>query len=217
VVADEEIEKQVKGGEMSVALAEFKGLKVQKRSRPLEKVKKEAVEKANYTDAYKAIESYRYLLEKRDKGTEGLSSENLVKFVQDSKMLPNINTLTDVYNLVSYKTGLIMGAYDVRFIEGNVLLKVTDGTESFVPIGTSREAKIQPGEYVVADESNKVITRWLTKQHDKVKVDETTQGAVICVQGNKDIPQKKVLETLKEICKLVQEYCGGEYKIIYPK
>jgi methionyl-tRNA synthetase len=217
VIPDEKISKEVKSENLSVALAEVSGVLVKKRSRVFEKQKKKAVDEFDYAGVEKTINSYRYMLEKLDKGTEGLSSENLVQFVRESGMLPNINTLADVYNYISFKTGLIMGAYDARNIEGNVVLKVADGSESFVPIGGSKPSKIEPGEYVVADESNKVITRWLTKQHEKVKVDEHTTNAIICIQGNKDIPEKKVFETLEELCKLIVQYCGGEYKILYPK
>ena len=190
---------------------------MQKRKGGLEKLKKEAIEKHNDTKVQETINTYRYLLEKRDKGTEGLSSENLVNFVKESKMLPNINTVTDIYNMISYNTGLIMGVYNAKEIKGNILLKTASGKEDFVPIGTNKPVKIEPGEYVVGDEGNKVITRWLTKQHEAVKVDLYTKNAILCVQGNKDIPQEVVDKTLLEICELMKEYAGAEYKVLYPK
>ena len=118
--------------------------------------------------------------------------------------------------MVSFKTGMIMGAYDIRAIEGNLRLKVTDGKEKFVPIGSGRPAKIAKNEYVLADESDSVITRWLTKEHEKVKIERDTQGCIVCVQGNKDIPQAEIEKVLKEICNLIIRFCGGEYRLIYP-
>jgi methionyl-tRNA synthetase len=217
VIVDKEISDLIKNKKCSVALAEIKGIKVQRRAGELERLKKTALKDTDRKKVEKVIDSYRYLLDKRDKGKEGLSSENLVKFVDRAKMLPNVNTVTDIYNMISYKTGMIMGAYDVRAINGNLRLKVTDGKEKFVPIGSGRAAKVQKNEYVLADAEDNVITRWLTKEHEKVKIERDTQGCVVCVQGNKDIPQKDIEKTLKSICDLIVKFCGGEYKIIYPQ
>tara|TARA_Y100000310_G_C20697377_1_gene826662 strand:- start:3115 stop:5268 length:2154 start_codon:yes stop_codon:yes gene_type:complete len=216
VLVDPEIEKQIKSKDISIAIAEIKGIKVQRRAGELERLKKTALKDFDRKTVLKNVESYRYLLDKRDKGKEGLSSENIVKYVERAKMLPNINTVADIYNTVSFKTGMIMGAYDVRAIDGNLRLKVTDGTEKFVPIGSGRPAKIEKNEYVLADEDNSVITRWLTKEHEKVKIERDTQGCIVCVQGNKNIPQAEIDKTLKTVCDLIIKFCGGEYTILYP-
>jgi methionyl-tRNA synthetase len=216
VIVDPAIEKQIESNDVSIALAEVKGIKVQRRSGELERLKKSALKNFDRAKVMETVESYRYLLDKIDKGTEGLSCENLVKFVENAKQLPNINTVTDIYNMVAFRHGMIMGAYDVRAIDGNILLKVTDGSEKFVPIGSGRPSKIHKGEQVLADESDSVITRWLTKEHEKVKIERDTQGCVVCVQGNKNIPQAKVDKVLKEVCDLIIKFCGGEYKVLYP-
>ncbi|HIJ99878.1 TPA: methionine--tRNA ligase [archaeon] len=215
VLVDKDIKKAIDSKELSVALAELTGINVKRRSRPLEREKKEVLGNAEKT-RQKTMDSYRYLLEERDRGTEGLSSENLIKFVEESKMLPNINTVTDIYNIQAFKTGLIMGVYDAERISGNVRLKVTDGREKFTPIGSSRPAKIEKNEYVLADEDDNVITRWLTKENERVKVTLYTRNAIVCVQGNKDIPQKDIEKALETVCKKIVEVSGGRYKILYP-
>ena len=217
VLLDEEIEKKAKDHEVTAGIAEIIGFKVQRRSGPVERLKKKIVEEFDDKKVQKVIDSYRYLLdEKRDCGTEGLSSEQIVNFVKESKQVPNINTVTDIYNLISYKTGLIMGAYDISKIEGDLYLRVAKGDENFVPIGTKGAVKIEPTEYVLADGANRVITRWLTKQHEDVKIEKGAKGCIVCVQGNKDIPQKEVNDSITEICELVTKHCGGKYKILYP-
>ncbi|MDP6704477.1 MAG: phenylalanine--tRNA ligase beta subunit-related protein, partial [archaeon] len=215
VVVDKEIKKTIDSKELSVALAEVTGINVKRRSRPLEREKKEVLGKVE-KGREKTMDSYRYLLEERDRGSEGLSSENLIDFVKESKMLPNINTVTDIYNMEAFKTGLIMGVYDAERILGNVRLKVTDGTEKFTPIGSSRPAKIEKNEYVLADEDDNVITRWLTKENERVKVSLYTRNVIVCVQGNKDLPQKDIEKTLEKVCKKIVEVAGGRYKILYP-
>jgi len=216
VVPDPVIEEKINKGELSIGLAELKGLNVQKRNRALERMKKAVRKEFDNAKVQEKLDSYRYMIGGVDKGTEGLSSENLINYVLSSGMLPNINTLTDVYNMVSFKTGLIMGAYDLGQISGNIRLKVTDGREKFTPIGSKRPVKIHKEEYALVDEKDYVITRWLTKEHEKVKVDLTTKGVIVCVQGNKDIPQGRVEKVLEEVCNLIVKFCGGEYHVIYP-
>ncbi|MFH1450474.1 MAG: methionine--tRNA ligase, partial [archaeon] len=77
VIADPEIERQVEEKEISVALAEVKGIKVQRRAGELERLKKAALKDFDRNAVLKTIESYRYLLGTIDCGKEGLSSENL--------------------------------------------------------------------------------------------------------------------------------------------
>ena len=116
----------------------------------------------------------------------------------------------------AFKTGLIMGVYDAERISGNVRLKVTDGKEKFTAIGSSRPSKIEKNEYVLADEDDNVITRWLTKENERVKVTLYTRNAIVCVQGNKDIPQKDIEKALEKVCKKIVEVASGRYKILYP-
>lgn len=203
--------------DLSCSIAEIKGVSVVNKNSSLERMKKEAFQSLSFDNVKKTIRSYDYLLGDKDKGSEGLSSENLWNYVIKNKKLPNINTLTDAYNLMSFKTGLIMGAYDTRKVSADINIRESDGSENFVPIGSSDKnpVKIHKGEYLVVDDSNKVITRWLTKQHDDVAVNKSTNGVIVCIQGNKDIKKSDVDEVMIDTCKLITSICGGEFKILY--
>ncbi|MFH1424780.1 MAG: methionine--tRNA ligase [archaeon] len=217
IVLDKEIQKLFEKGDVTCSIAEVIGFKVQRRSGPVERLKKKIISEFDEQKVLKTISAYSYLLdEKRDCGTEGLSSENIVEFTRNTGQVPNINTVTDIYNLVSFKTGLIMGAYDLAKIKGNVNLRVAKGDENFVPIGTKEAVKIEPTEWVLADDANKVLTRWLTKEHDNVKIEKGATSCIVCVQGSKNIPQKEVNDAITEICELITAHCGGKYKILLP-
>ncbi len=212
VIVDKEILSKMNRGEVSVAFAELVDLNVQTKSSKLEKLKKEL--KLDEAKLRKVIEGYRYLVsEGRDKHNALLSSENLLQ-LYEKKLLPNINTLTDAYNLVSLKTGLIMGIYDEKAIRGDVILKVADGSEQFVPIGEKDQVKIRKGEYLVCDSANWVLTKWITKQGNQVAVARSTRRAILCVQGNKNVSQEEVNKGLKEVCELVTQVCGGKYRVV---
>ena len=207
------IDKNIK--ELTFGLAEIKGFQVQTKSMELERIKKEHYKTLNYEAAEPTIKSYEYLLGTRDQGKEGLSSENLWNYVKQKKQLPNINTITDSYNLLSLKTGIIMGIYDADKINGNLNIREATGKEHFIPLGTPNQEKIQSGEYILVDDNNKVITRWLTKQHEDVKITKQTKRAIVCVQGNKNISKERIQKTLQEVCEFVTKHCGGEYQLLY--
>src|SRR5262245_35732464 len=64
------------------------------------------------------------------------SAENLLKVLLQTGQLPHVNLLVDIYNLVSVKTRLSLGAHDVSAICGNVSLRLTTGEERFWPLGS---------------------------------------------------------------------------------
>ncbi|MFC1454532.1 methionine--tRNA ligase [Candidatus Undinarchaeota archaeon] len=211
VVVDDEIKKS----DLSVCIGELTGIKVTRKNAELRKMIEKGIKEIDFEKAGKVIDGYRYLIDEgRDKDPAGLSSENLINFIKKGS-LPNINVVTDAYNLISARTGMIMGVYDARGIEGDVHLKVTDGSESFFSIGSKKREEIYPGEYVLADDANNVITKWLSKQSEKIKIGKATKNAIVCVQGNKELKKEEVEKILTEVCELITKLCGGKWKILY--
>ena len=72
------------------------------------------------------------------------SPESLLKLVLQTGGLPRVNLLVDIYNLVSVKTRLSLGAHDLSAISGNVQLRLTDGSETFWPMGSDKPKSRQP-------------------------------------------------------------------------
>lgn len=66
------------------------------------------------------------------------SPESLPKLVFKVGCRPQVNLLVDIYTLVFVKTWLPLGAHDLTTINGNVQLRLTDGTENFWPMGSDK-------------------------------------------------------------------------------
>lgn len=210
--ADPKIEKENVG-----VILEVSDLKVQGRNMELERIKKDVITQIDIPKMKnsKEMKAYFALLEKRDKQDAPPAPINLYEQIEENGKLPTLNTVADAYNVMSAKTGIVMGAYDADKIHGNVKLKIADGTEHFVTIGSTSKEKIIPGEYVYIDEANKVITRLMTKQAEYVKVSGSTKRVIMCIQGNKEIPRKKLLKIAKETAEFVIKINGGKYKVLY--
>ena len=209
-----EVERDKRIEEDSI-LIQFNGIKVQSRSMELERLKKDFVQKLDLDEVQRSkhVEEYRKLIGSKDYG-EGVSVDNLIKIVRENKRLPSINTVADSYNLISLKYGIVMGTYNREKISGKVHLKVADGSEHFIPIGSKQPVEIKKGEYVYTDSKNDVITRIASKQSDVSKVGPQARSILMCVQGNMKISHKELKKISLEAAEMVVKFCGGKYKIL---
>lgn len=143
------------------------------------------------------------------------SSVALLTLLLTTEGMPNINLIVDIYNLVSLKTKLSLGAHDIDKITGNVTLKLADGSESFLPIGYTFPKKISKGEYAYIDDANDVLCRMEIKQVEKTKVTEVTKDCLYIIQGNENTSNEQIKEAVELLTDLTTKYCGGTTEILY--
>jgi len=129
--------------------------------------------------------------------------------------LPRVNLLVDIYNLVSLRTRLALGAHDLARIDGDVALRLTDGSEGFHPLGAPAPEPVFPGEYAYVNGANDVICRLEVLQVEKTKLGLDTTGAFYIIQGNMNTPAAAVVAALDELMSLTRHYCGGEARVLY--
>lgn len=144
------------------------------------------------------------------------SPEALAERFQKTGNLPHVNLLVDIYNLLSLKTRLALGAHDINRIAGNVSLKLTTGLEKYVPLGKDLAETIFPGEYGYIDDNNEVICRMEVLQSEKTKVGIDSTDCFYIIQGNLETSDEYLLSAAEELINLTKKYCGGKYKILYP-
>jgi len=143
------------------------------------------------------------------------SPEALIARFIKSGTLPRVNLLVDIYNLVSLQTRLALGAHDLANIDGDVALRLTDGSEHFQPLGALEAEPIFAGEYGYIDAANDVLCRMEVLQVEKTKVTEQTAGAFYIVQGNANTSAAVLVAALDDLIALTQRYCGGEVHLLY--
>ena len=144
------------------------------------------------------------------------ASENLIKLLKKNHGMFYINQAVDIYNLISLESKLALGAHNIDRVEGNVTLRLTDGSERFVPIGQTEPVPVAPHEYCYCDDANEVLCRLEIRQVEKTKVDEEAQNVFYIVQGNEATPYELLYETAQKIVDLTVHYCGGRGEVIIP-
>ncbi len=142
------------------------------------------------------------------------ASENLVKLLLKHGDLPSVNKIVDIYNILSVKTKLSLGAHDIDHVTGNVQLRFTHGNELFIPLGQSEPVAVQANEYSYIDDDNEVICRLEIRQVNKTKVTEDSKNIFFIVQGNEKTSNDYILEVANELIELVTKYAGGTGKIL---
>ena len=142
------------------------------------------------------------------------SSENLIKLLTKREDLVSINKAVDIYNILSIESKLCLGAHDIDKVSGNVSLKITDGTEKFLPLGSEELKPINFGEYSFVDDDNDVIC-WLDiRQVDKTKVTEKSKNVLYLIIGNKETKDEELEIVAEKLIELTTKFAGGTAKIV---
>lgn len=147
-------------------------------------------------------------------GKRWLSSpENMLNQVLRSKRFPSISPIVDVYNYVSLKTRLSLGAHDLARTDGNITLRLLNGSERFVPLGGTVADRVQAGEYGYCDDSNEVLCRLEVRQVEKTKVTPETTDCFFIVQGNEETDDACLDAATNELGAVLVRFCGGAFRI----
>lgn len=109
------------------------------------------------------------------------SLEALLRRVLKEKSLWTVNSVVDLYNCVSIRALLPMGAFDLDKIRGDIEIRFGKYGEKFFPLGSGEPEEVLPGHVVYAD-SEKICT-WLWNHRDSrlSGLDEGSRRAVFVV------------------------------------
>jgi len=139
------------------------------------------------------------------------SAEALVRRTIKTGKLPVINTVVDLYNVVSVKHIIPMGGFDTDKVEGDIYLRVSDGGETFTPLGASKQEETYSGEVVYADDARILTRRWNFRDADETKITSETRNLVMFIDASPEIKLENVESALDELLHLLEDACGGKY------
>ncbi len=142
------------------------------------------------------------------------ASENLIRLLTKREDLISINKAVDIYNILSIESKLCLGAHDIDKVDGNVTLKITDGTEKFLPLGSEELKPVKEGEYSFVDDNNDVVC-WLDiRQVDKTKVTEDSKNVLYLIIGNKETKDEDLEKVTNDLISLTTKFASGKATIV---
>jgi len=140
--------------------------------------------------------------------------ENLLKTVSKHRAIPRINLLVDIYNTVSLKYKLALGAHDLANVKGDIHLKFTSGREKYFPFGATEAKEVPANHYSYIDDSNEILCYLDVRQVNKSLVTPETTDCFFVVQGNSETSFRYIREAANELIALVKRFCGGSETIL---
>lgn len=140
--------------------------------------------------------------------------ENLLKTVSRHGSIPRINLLVDIYNTISIKYRLALGAHDLSEVDGNIHLRFTNGSEKYVPLGSTEPKPVPANHYSYIDSSNEILCYLDVRQANKEIVAPETKACFFTVQGNSETSFDYIERAASELIELSKKYCGGQETIL---
>lgn len=141
------------------------------------------------------------------------SIQALVKRILKGSSLPDINPLVNLYNAISLRSLVCIGAEDVGRCAGNLTLEKAAGGEAFTPLGETENDPPAAGELVYRDQQGIICRRLNWREGDRTKITEQTKNAVIVIEGFPPFSQEQLLHSLQELAELIGTHCGAACRI----
>ncbi len=138
------------------------------------------------------------------------SVEALMRTILEDKKIKRINKLVDLYNYLSLKHLVPMGADDLDEVIGNIKLTFAEGNETFIPLGKGDRTNPEKGEVIYRDDLEVLCRRWNWRECYKTRITEDTKNAILYVEGLKPVTEKELKNILAELADLIQSFLGGE-------
>ena len=127
------------------------------------------------------------------------SIEALLKRVQKGNHLPHINPIVDLGNAFSVKYEIPLGAHDIDKLESDLEVRFSNDNDTFLSLGETESETMPTGELVYASSNTVKTRRWIWRQSNDGKIEETTKNVFFPIDGFKGINDKQVLELRDEL------------------
>jgi len=129
---------------------------------------------------------------------------------------PNINTAVDAYLAAELLYMLPIGGYDLEKITGDIVLRVSRGQESFLPIGGENTELTLPGEIIYADDRIVLTRNWNYRDSDHTKITEDSKDIILASEAALgDIDPGDLTRTIDTIAQYEFAFCQGQYNTYF--
>lgn len=140
------------------------------------------------------------------------SIKSLLARIKANPALPFINSAVALFNFISLKYCLPCGGDDVGAIQGDLVLRIADGSETFQALGSETTENPENGEviYVDSETRNVMCRRWNWRNGEQTKIEVHSQPIVINIDCLPPIAQETGVEAREELAALLAEHCDAE-------
>lgn len=138
------------------------------------------------------------------------SVENLATRVLKGDTLRSINSLVDIYNNISLKYLLPLGAEDLDTLSGDIRLTLAGEHES--PSGLlGQKNPYVPfvGEVIYKDAIGTLCAQWNWRGAERSKLTEKTKNAIFVIDAVAPIDKHIINQAINDLAHTLEKECGG--------
>jgi DNA/RNA-binding domain of Phe-tRNA-synthetase-like protein len=128
----------------------------------------------------------------------------LLKRVVKGGELPAIGALVDAYNIISLRYKSPVGGEDLDTCQGDISLKLADGTEAFTALGEEGNDPPLPGEVIYADAVGVLCRRFNWREAARTCLTEKTKNAVLVIECIPPMTEADLKKALEELTALIR-------------
>jgi len=136
----------------------------------------------------------------------------LTKYLLQHDKLFHIHPIVDLYNTISIKFGLPMGAYDRSKLVGQVELRQANKGEKFLGIRAKKSEETCENEVVYADNEGVFCRYWNDKDSERTKITPNTNQFLFIFDGIDE--RENVQNAILELKNVLEDIEGFRYGIL---
>jgi len=136
----------------------------------------------------------------------------LTKYLMEHNKLFHIHPIVDLYNTISVKFGLPMGAYDRSKLVGHVELRQAEKGEKFLGIRAKKSEETCENEVVYADGPGVFCRYWNDKDSERTKITPATNQFLFIFDGIDE--RENIQNAILELKTVLDDVEGFRYGIL---
>jgi len=140
----------------------------------------------------------------------------LYKRAVQGKEIPFINSVVAIMNIVSLHNLVPCGGDDLASVNGDLVLGIATGAESFRPLGRPELfERPDPGEVIYFDSanSNVMCRRWNWRNGDMTKLGSDTTDLVVNIDGLPPVSPESLVNIGIQLSDLLRSHCGAKVQM----
>jgi DNA/RNA-binding domain of Phe-tRNA-synthetase-like protein len=140
------------------------------------------------------------------------SVEAMARRALRNDLLPSINALVDIGNIVSLQHLLPVGGHSIDELTRDISLRLATGMEDFVPFGSTDTEGTEhplPGEVIFVEGSTVLTRRWTWRQANYTLTLPETRSIEINIDRLPPVEMEEIHTIANQVMALMGEFCGG--------
>lgn len=135
--------------------------------------------------------------------------------VVEGENIPSINPVVDTYNSLSLKYFTPFGGEDLGEVYGDLALKLAEGNEMYIGIGSENNKPPKKGELIWIDDLDVTCRALNWRQCNRTKITRDSKVGYFIMDGVREEDKQNIENATKDLVEKITEMFGGVTMVLY--